>query len=471
MLTALLAASTLAPAGLNLLVFSKTAGFRHDSIETAQEALRKEGAARGWRMTVTEDAAWFDAAKLKGFNAVVFLMTTGDVLNDAQESAFKRFVEGGGGFVGIHSAADTEYGWNWYGELVGAYFKSHPRIQQGVVRVEDKKHPSTAFLPENWTRTDEWYCYRANPRGKVNVLASLDESSYQGGTMGGDHPIAWHRTMGKGRSWYTGGGHTKESYAEPLFMQHVVTGIEWASKAPQKSESGWISLFNGKNLDGWTPKIKGYPLGVNYANTFRVENGAIKVAYDGYEGPYNDRFGHLFYKSPFSHYILRMEYRFTGEQVQGGPGWAWRNSGVMVHGQDPKTMRVDQDFPVSCEVQFLGGPAQGDRTTGNVCTPGTHLVMDGKLVTRHCTDAKSPTYRGDQWVSLELEVRGHGLVIHRINGQEVLRYEQVQLDPNDADAKNLIKDGNVKLQGGTISLQSESHPIEFRNIRLKKLAP
>lgn len=246
--------------------------------------------------------------------------------------------------------------------------------------------------------------------------------------------------------------------------------IEAAPLTPKQVFDGpWMPLFNGKDLKGWTPKIKGYPLGENFANTFRVVKGGIlQVNYGGYD-EFRDRFGHLFYKTPYSNYVFQLEYRFTGEQVKGGPGWAWRNSGVMVHGQDPATMGLHQSFPVSCEVQFLGGPATGERPTGNMCSPGTHVVMDGKLITQHCVDSKSPTFRGDQWVKFELEVRGHGLAIHRVNGKEVMRYEQIQLDPGDADAKKLIKDGDVKLTGGTISLQSESHPVEFRMIRLRKL--
>lgn len=144
-------------------------------------------------------------------------------------------------------------------------------------------------------------------------------------------------------------------------------------------DDGWIQLFNGKDLTGWTPKIRGHELGVNYADTFRVENGVIKTAYDKYEGPFRGRYGHLFYKEPFSNYLLRIEYRFVGDQANGGPGWATRNSGVMIHGQDPKGMTKDQEFPVSIEVQFLGGDGKNPRQTGNLCTPGTNVVLDGKL--------------------------------------------------------------------------------------------
>lgn len=235
-------------------------------------------------------------------------------------------------------------------------------------------------------------------------------------------------------------------------------------------EQSWIQLFNGKDLDGWTPKIKGYALGDNSANTFRVECGAICVRYDGYDNRFKDRFGHLFYKAPFSNYVLRAEYRFVGEQLPDGPGWAIRNSGIMIHCQPPATMRQDQDFPVCIEVQLLGGAGQNPRTTANLCTPGTHVVMDGKLITRHCTDSRSKTFHGDQWVTAEVEVHSQGKIIHRVNGEVVLEYEQPQLDPDDADAKKLIQEnGGVLIPGGYISLQSESHPVEFRKVELKPL--
>jgi hypothetical protein len=230
----------------------------------------------------------------------------------------------------------------------------------------------------------------------------------------------------------------------------------------------WIPLFNGKNLDGWTPKITGYALGENFGNTFRVEDGVLKVAYDHYEN-FGNRFGHLFYQTPFSHYRLRVEYRFVGTQIPGGPGWALRNSGIMIHCQDPKTMRQEQDFPVSIEVQLLGGDGTNPRPTLNLCTPGTHVVINGKIEKTHCIDSKSETFHGDQWVSAELEVRVGGVIRHFVNGKLVLEYEQPQLDDTDSDAKKLIKAGNPLLTGGYISLQSESHPCEFRRVEILPL--
>jgi hypothetical protein len=239
------------------------------------------------------------------------------------------------------------------------------------------------------------------------------------------------------------------------------------ARAEEKAagEVGWVSIFNGKDLEGWTPKIRYHALGENWKNTFRVEDGVMKVAYDGYE-KFDETFGHIFYKTPYSHYKFRMEYRFVGEQCPGGPGWALRNSGIMVHGQDPATMAVDQDFPVSIEVQLLGGDGEKERTTANLCTPGTNVVLNGELFTPHCVNSRSKTYHGEQWVKVEVEVKGNEFIQHFINGEAVFEYEKPQLDPKDEDAQKLIKDGNLLLSGGTISLQSESHPVEFRNIEI-----
>jgi hypothetical protein len=239
----------------------------------------------------------------------------------------------------------------------------------------------------------------------------------------------------------------------------------------EESAGQWQQLFNGRDLSGWTPKIKGYELGENYADTFRVEDGVLKVDYDKYEGPFRGRFGHLFYKTPYSNYVLRVEHRFVGEQTAGGPDWAVRNSGVMLHGQTPESMQKDQDFPVSIEVQFRGSDATAKRTTANLCTPGTHVVMNGRLFTPHCTNSMSKTYQDDQWVTVELEVRGGQVIRHKIDGRTVLEYGQPQLDDGDPHARRLLEGGAEKmLTGGTISLQSESHPIEFRKVELRELA-
>jgi type 1 glutamine amidotransferase len=211
-----------------VLVFSKTAGFRHDSIPAGIEAIRELGQAGGFSVSATEDSAAFRPKRLRRYQAIVFLNTTGDVLDASGQAALKRYIKRGGGFVGVHSASDTEHDWPFYGGLVGAYFQAHPAIQPATIDVVDRSHPSTRALPERWVRTDEWYNFAANPRGRVHVLAVLEESSYQGGTMGADHPIAWCQLYRGGRSWYTGGGHTIEAFSEPLFRQHLLGGIRWA---------------------------------------------------------------------------------------------------------------------------------------------------------------------------------------------------------------------------------------------------
>ncbi len=231
----------------------------------------------------------------------------------------------------------------------------------------------------------------------------------------------------------------------------------------------WIKLFNGKDLTGWKVKFAGNDLNDNFKNTFQVSDGILKVSYDNYEN-FDGKFGHIFYDKIFSNYILRLEYRFIGEQISGGPGWGYRNNGIMLHCQSPESMSKNQDFPVSIEVQLLGGNGVDERSTGNVCTPGTHIVMDGKIITNHCTNSTSNTYHGDQWVTIEVEVHGNSKIKHTVNGEVVFEYEKPQLDKNDEDAQKLISQGSsFMLSEGFISLQAESHPIEFRNIELLQL--
>ena len=235
-------------------------------------------------------------------------------------------------------------------------------------------------------------------------------------------------------------------------------------------QKAWIPLFDGKSLDGWVPKITGYDAGVNFGNTFRVEDGVLKVVYDQYD-TFGSRFGHLFYKTPFSHYVLAVEYRFLGEQAKGGPDWAFRNSGAMIHGQPVETMQKDQDFPICIEVQFLGGRGDGKpRSTANLCTPGTNVVMNGKLETAHCVNSTSKTFDGDQWVRAEVEVHGDGAIVHKVNGETVLSYEKPQIGGgNVAQHDPAVKKDGQLLAGGTISLQAESHPVEFRKVELLNL--
>lgn len=245
------------------------------------------------------------------------------------------------------------------------------------------------------------------------------------------------------------------------------TLLHGQSKADERE---WIQLFNGKDLTGWIPKITGYPTGENFGNTFRVENGAMVVRYDQYK-EWGSRFGHIFYKDPFSYYIIAVEYRFVGDQVTGGPGWATRNSGIMVHGQDPMSMGKDQDFPISIESQLLGGLGKGPRSTLNLCTPGTNVVYNGKFTSQHCINSTSKTYDGDQWVRAEVEVHGSGLVRHIVDGQTVLSFEMSQIGGGSVSKHDpAVKQDGKMLESGWISLQSESHPVEFRKVELLNLA-
>lgn len=250
-----------------------------------------------------------------------------------------------------------------------------------------------------------------------------------------------------------------------LLLSSLVTlGQEAAAKADQKD---WIQLFNGKNLDGWTVKIAKHKAGENFGDTFRVENGLLKISYDKYE-TLNGQFGHLFYKDKFSYYLVAIEYRFVGEQVKGGPAWALRNNGIMLHSQSPESMGLDQDFPTSIELQVLGGDGVHDRPNGNVCTPGTNIVMDGTLYTPHCYQLKAKTYHGDQWVRVVAEVLGSERITHFVEGVPVISYTKSQLG-GEAQSPELARRSGELLSEGYIALQAESHPTEFRRVEVLNL--
>ncbi len=243
----------------------------------------------------------------------------------------------------------------------------------------------------------------------------------------------------------------------------LITLTAAAQKKPVKEK--WIKLFNGKDLKDWTVKIKDHPLNDNFGNTFRVVNGVMKVSYDKYDG-FKEQYGHIFYKKKFSAYLLVVEYRFTGEQVKGGPGWAFRNSGMMLQGQTPQSMALDQDFPISLEAQLLGGNGKDERSTNNLCTPGTNVVMKGKLFTPHCVNSSSKTYPGDQWVRAAVLVLRDSIIKHIVEGDTVIVYEKPQYDGTDKWVKQAGLPGDATIKAGTISLQSESHPVEFRKVEL-----
>ena len=264
--------------------------------------------------------------------------------------------------------------------------------------------------------------------------------------------------------------HHRPSILTPASVLLALTGVAESRPPQTSSDKEWIQLFNGLDLSGWVAKVKGFDLGQNIGDTFRVEEGLLKVAYDKYES-FDNRFAHLFHRQKFSHYIVAAEYRFVGEQVPNAPSWAFRNNGLMLHSQSPESMGRDQDFPISIEVQLLGGGTSGDRTTANVCTPGTEIFMRGTMVRGHCTNSVSETYRGDRWVRVEVEVRGSEHVKHLIEGRTVLEYDMLQIGGGNVSGFDAaVKVDGKPLEEGFIAIQGESHPTEFRKIELLNLS-
>ncbi len=252
-----------------------------------------------------------------------------------------------------------------------------------------------------------------------------------------------------------------------LFTALCITNV-LAQINPDKED--WVQLFNGKNLDGWDIKFTGHTLNDNYLNTFKVEEGVLKVSYDSYTN-FDEIFGHIFYNEKFSWYRIIVIYRFTGEQAPDAPGWAYRNNGIMVHSQSAASMGLNQDFPYSIEVQLLGGNGKDKRPTANLCTPGTNVVMNGKLFTPHCVNSDSETYHGDQWVEVSVLVLGDSLVEHLVNGIKVMSYENPQIGGGQVHGYGGAEmiEGTL-LSDGFIALQAESHPTEFRKVELLNLS-
>jgi type 1 glutamine amidotransferase len=407
-----------ADAPYDVLVFSKTAGFRHDAIPAGITAIQQLGAANNFTVTATEDAAAFTTGNLAQYEAVVFLNTTGDVLNDTQQTAFESYVRGGGGYVGVHAAADTEYSWPFYGNLVGAWFSSHPAIQQVNSKTENRAHPATAHLPQTWTRTDELYNYQTNPRSGARVLATLDESSYSGGTMGADHPITWCKTIDSGRSFYTGFGHTQESYSDGNFRNELLGGIRYASKrakADCRAESGYTAIYSGSTT-GWSQAGPG-----------SFTNSDATLTSTGGMG--------LFWYSAkqYTSYSLKADWRLTGDS----------NSGIFVGfpnpGNDP-WVAVNQGY----EIQIDATDAV-DRTTGAVYT-----FKSADIAARDA--ALNPA---GEWNTYELLVEGQRIRIY-LNG--TLINDFTNADP----ARNL--DGYIGIQN-----HGSGDTASFRNVRIKDL--
>ncbi|MET9866687.1 ThuA domain-containing protein, partial [Streptomyces sp. NPDC006386] len=405
--------------GKKVLVFSKTAGFRHDSIPAGIAALKELGGPAGITVDATEEARQFTTTNLAKYDAVAFLSTTGDVLDAEQQKAFEDYVAGGGGYMGIHAAADTEYDWEFYGGLVGAYFHSHPAIQKATVRVEDHDHPSTAHLGETWERTDEWYNYRTNPREQAKVLATLDETTYQGGTMKGDHPIAWCQSYGGGRSFYTGGGHTKESYADEAFRAHLLGGLQYATgqvKADCKPSKDYRKIFNGQTLDGWKQAGPG---------RFVVKDGVLET-----EGG----MGLLWYQAKeLKSYSLKLDWKMQGDD----------NSGIFVGfpASDDPWSAVNKGYEI--QIDATDAP---DRTTGSVYSFKSANIKARDQVLRP----------PGQWNSYEIKVQGERLQVF-LNGVKIN-------DFTNKDPERSLTDGYIGLQN-----HGADDQVSFRNIQLKEL--
>jgi type 1 glutamine amidotransferase len=401
----------------DVLVLSKTSGFRHDSISAGVQAITQLGQAHGFSVTATEDAGAFTTGNLAQYEAVAFLNTTGDVLNDAQQAAFESYIGAGGGFVGIHSAADTEYDWPFYGELVGAYFASHPAVQEADVHVEDRAHPGTAHLPQTWTRVDEWYDYRANPRPSVKVLAALDESTYSGGQMGDDHPITWCQEHAGGRSFYTGGGHTAASYSEPDFRAQLLGGIRYAAgqaNADCRPETGYTPLFDGSTT-GWSQAGPG-----SFTNS-----DATLTSVGG---------GGLYWYSAkaFSDYSLKLDWRAEGDD----------NSGVFIGfpPSDDWTSAITNGYEV--QIDATDAP---DRTTGAV-----YAVQSADIAARDA--ALNPP---GEWNTFELLVEDERLRVY-LNG--------VLVNDFTGSGGSRSLDGHIGLQN-----HGAEDTVSFRNVRIKEL--
>jgi type 1 glutamine amidotransferase len=407
-----------ADAPYDVLVFSKTAGFRHDAIPNGIAMIRELGAANNFTVTATEDSAQFNATTLAQYETVVFLNTTGDVLNASQQSAFESYIRGGGGYVGIHSAADTEYDWPFYGELVGAYFASHPAIQQATVRVENRAHQATQHLPSAWTRTDEWYNYRTNVRSSARVLATLDESTYSGGSMGADHPHTWCKTVQSGRSFYTGTGHTQASYTEANFRSLVLGGIRYAAnrtKADCRPENGYTTLYNGATT-GWSQAGPG---------SFTNSNGTLTST---------GGMGMLWYSTKeFRSYSLKLDWMMPGDD----------NSGVVIG--FPAGSSPDSALNNGHEVQ-IDATDTADKTTGS--------VYGFKAADQAARDAAlNPP---GEWNTYELLVEGERLRVF-LNGVQIN-------DFTNTDPARSLTSGHIGIQN-----HGTGDDVSFRNIRIREL--
>ena len=447
----------------DVLVFSKTAGFRHGSIPAGIAAIQQLGADNGFEVTATEDAGAFTDDNLAQYDAVVWLSTTGDVLNADQQAAFERYIQDGGGYAGIHAASDTEYDWPWYGELVGAYFNSHPQNQDATVKVEDHVHDSTAHLPARWDRYDEWYNYRTNPRDTVHVLASLDETTYSAGSgaMGAEHPIAWCQVYDGGRSWYTGGGHTNESFAEPEFLEHVLGGIRTAAGVVASDCSATQS-----------DSYEMVPLDENTANPMMLD-----VAPDGTVF-YVERDGRVRVIDPESSQTTTAATLAVTQANEDGltgvvldpdfaeNGWVylfWSPQDVGTDGPHNRVSRFDYDaaartISLASEKKVLVVPTQRD----TCCHAGGDMVFDSEgnlyVVTG---DNTNPFESGGYTPIDERSGRKNFDAQGTSANSNDLRGKVLRIHPED-DGTYTVPEGNM-FAAGTAQTKPEIYAMGFRN--------
>ena len=251
-------------------------------------------------------------------------------------------------------------------------------------------------------------------------------------------------------------------------MIYIISAFLFSILLVSPEDNNWEYLFNGKNLDGWEIKIRNHELGDNFNNTFKVKDGSLKVSYENYES-FDNKFGHIFYtKKKFKNYHLSLDYKFSGSHLNGAPGWSIKNSGIMLHCQNPSTMLIDQEFPISAEAQLLGGLGDGDRSTANICSPGTDIDINGKKAEYHCINSSSKTYNNDDWVNVEVIVYSDSIIHHLVEGDTVLTYSNLRVGGGEIPENYVSKKGQI-LDEGYISLQSEGHPVEFREIKIKEL--
>ena len=433
-LTLLLASAGMAPAGaFKVLVFSKTTGYRHDSITNGLAAIRQMGTNNNFDVVATENAADFTATNLAGFRSVIFLSTSGEVLDDAQQTAFQGYIESGGGFVGIHAASDTEYSWPWYAGLIGAHFSSHPAIQRATVLTEERSHPSTCFLPDGWVRNDEWYNFDVNPRPNVNVLCRLDESTYTGGTMG-DHPIAWFHDYDGGRAWYTAGGHTPESFAEPLFRSHLLGGIQYAAGSITKPPAGALVLFDGRDASHWRSVSTG--LGVPW----QVTNGILTVV---------PGTGNIRTEQVFEDYLLHVAFSIP-PTAPGTAEGSLGNSGIY----------LDESYEIQIMDSF-GRPIAGANETGSIYgqrDPSTNAALPAGTWESFDIDYRTPRWNG-------LTKTSHARVSVWWNGVLVQNDIAIPTPTGAGQPETPLP--------GPVVLQDLVGPVQFRNIWLlpRDIAP